>query len=130
MNQNLFSEVITKADSLCFPETPPVGCEYHGNLPLTMPYMVHFHFSDQTSVLTVWAGLFPVLGLAASMYWCSGADMTRYHKYRSLTHRFAICVPDGFKLSCMVFSGVHCRQGLWFSPQVWPLPPNSWFWKN
>lgn len=90
-------------------------------------------FPYQSSVLTVWAGLFPVLGSAASrraLHQCSGADMTRYHKYRSLILGFAICTPDEFKLSCMVHSGVRRRQGLWFLPQVWPLPPSSRFWKN
>lgn len=66
-------------------------------------------FPYQSSDLTVWAGLFPVLGSAASrraLHQCSGADMTRYHKYRSLILGFAICTPDEFKLSCMVHSGV------------------------
>lgn len=64
MGQHLLSEVAL--GTLCISQRPSVVCEYCRNLPLHVLYMDHFHFPDQSSIFTAWAGLFPVSGLAAS----------------------------------------------------------------
>lgn len=96
IGQNLLSEVVLGC-TLCVSQRPPQrAVSAVETCPLPVLYVDHFHFSDRSSIFTVWAGPFAVLGSAASgrtLHWC-GASVVHYHKYRSVTHQFSLSTSE------------------------------------